>query len=55
VRDEFLAEVGPALDLEDDLLDLAVEDRRPGSRLSCQIEVTESRDGLTVDVPQNQV
>ena len=55
VRDEFLAEVGPPLDLEDDLLDLAVEDRRPGSRLSCQIEVTEARDGLTVDVPRDQV
>lgn len=54
VRDAFVDEVGPANDLEDDLLDLGVSDRRTGSRLSCQIEVTEARDGLTVDIPPDQ-
>jgi ferredoxin, 2Fe-2S len=54
VREEFQAAVGPAHDLEDDLLDLAVADRREGSRLSCQIELTDDLDGLTVDVPPEQ-
>jgi 2Fe-2S ferredoxin len=55
VRDEFLDQVGAVGDMEDDLLDLAVGDRRDGSRLSCQIPMTEALDGLTVDVPDEQV
>lgn len=54
VREDFLAQVGPPNDLEDDLLDLAVSERRPGSRLSCQIEVSEDLEGLTVDIPPEQ-
>ncbi len=54
VREEFRDAVGPAYDLEDDLLDLAVADRRAGSRLSCQIELSDDLDGLTVDVPPEQ-
>lgn len=54
VREEWQDAVGPAEDLEDDLLDLAVAERREGSRLSCQIELTENRDGLVVDVPPDQ-
>lgn len=37
----------PATDNEDAMLDV-VEDRRESSRLSCQIELTEDLDGLTV-------
>lgn len=51
VRENFLSLVGPPNDLEDDLLDLAVTERRSGSRLSCQIQMTDFLDGLTVDVP----
>ena len=51
VADEFLPLVGPPGDLEDDMLDLAVTDRRPNSRLSCQIKITEALDGLTVQLP----
>ena len=54
VREEFLDTVGAPGDLEDDLLDLGVEDRRPGSRLGCQIEMTAELDGLVVDVPPSQ-
>jgi 2Fe-2S ferredoxin len=54
VRDEWTDEVGPAEDLEDDLLDLGVSERRAGSRLSCQIQMTEDRDGLVVDIPPVQ-
>lgn len=55
VREEFLDAVGEPDDMEDDLLDLAVGDRRAGSRLSCQIALTPELDGLTVDVPDEQV
>jgi 2Fe-2S ferredoxin len=51
VRDEFLAAVGSPGEFEDDILELGVEDRRPGSRLSCQITISADLDGLTVDVP----
>ncbi|MDZ5445047.1 2Fe-2S iron-sulfur cluster-binding protein [Micromonospora sp. 4G57] len=54
VDEDFLPLVGPANDLEDDMLDLAVSDRRPTSRLSCQITVTEALDGLTVELPDEQ-
>jgi 2Fe-2S ferredoxin len=52
VAEDFAASVGGAGDMEDDLLDLGVEDRRATSRLSCQIPVTEDLDGLVVHVPE---
>nr|WP_279590992.1 2Fe-2S iron-sulfur cluster-binding protein [Modestobacter marinus] len=54
VREEFLALVGEPGDIEEDLLDMAVSERRDGSRLSCQIPVTPELDGLTVDIPPVQ-
>lgn len=54
VREEFLAATGAIGDMEEDLLDMGVSDRRDGSRLSCQIPVTEELDGLVVDVPPSQ-
>jgi ferredoxin, 2Fe-2S len=54
VREEFVPLVGEPNDMEEDLLDLGVSDRRSGSRLSCQIRVTPELDGLTVDVPAEQ-
>jgi 2Fe-2S ferredoxin len=54
VADDFAAGAGGAGDMEDDLLDLGVADRRETSRLSCQIPVTEDLDGLTVHIPEEQ-
>lgn len=54
VREEFATLVGGPADLEDDLLDLGVSDRREHSRLGCQITMTEDLDGLIVDVPPMQ-
>ena len=54
VREEFLDLVGEPNDLEEDLLDMAVSERRDGSRLSCQIQVRPDLDGLTVDIPPVQ-
>ena len=44
--------VGPPDEIEDSTLDLAL-DRKPSSRLTCQIEVTDALDGLIVHVAQN--
>jgi 2Fe-2S ferredoxin len=44
---------GEAEPMEEDMLDFAY-DVRPGSRLSCQIRVTDALDGLVVSVPERQ-
>jgi 2Fe-2S ferredoxin len=54
VREEFADLVGPPHELEDDLLDLGVADRRPNSRLACQIKLDDTLDGLTLEVPPEQ-
>jgi ferredoxin, 2Fe-2S len=54
VADDYIDAVGEPNDTEEDMLDLAVSERRPGSRLSCQIPVTEDLDGLTVEIPPVQ-
>lgn len=45
--------VSPADDMEQALLETAIEDVQPNSRLSCQITLDESLDGLVVKVPQS--
>jgi len=54
VEDEYVDAVGEPNDAEEDMLDLAVTERRSGSRLSCQITVTDELDGLTVEIPPDQ-
>lgn len=44
---------GEAGELEVEILEM-VEDRRPCSRLSCQITLTEALDGLVVELPSRQ-
>ncbi|UEA58020.1 2Fe-2S iron-sulfur cluster-binding protein [Gordonia otitidis] len=39
---------------EDEMLDCAVTEREPNSRLSCQLFVTADHDGLVVDLPAAQ-
>ncbi|WP_329455108.1 2Fe-2S iron-sulfur cluster-binding protein [Streptomyces sp. NBC_01497] len=51
---DFAQRVGGPGDMEEDLLDMAVSERRDTSRLSCQIRVTEELDGLTVEIPPEQ-
>ncbi len=52
VADDWLARTGPAGDFEDPMLDVAEAERRPTSRLSCQIKMSAALDGLTLIVPQ---
>ena len=45
--------VSPADDMEQALLETAIEDVTPNSRLTCQITLDDSLDGLVVKVPQS--
>lgn len=45
--------VSPADDMEQALLETAIEDVQPNSRLSCQITLDDSLDGLVVKVSQS--
>jgi ferredoxin, 2Fe-2S len=49
----WLERVGSASVMEDSMLDFA-ERKKPNSRLSCQIEVTNELDGLRVTTPISQ-
>lgn len=54
VREPWQAQLpAPSAD-EDSMLDFAAAERRPNSRLSCQIALTPALDGLVVDVPPTQ-
>lgn len=50
VAAEWFDKLSPASEEEEDMLDFAAGVRRT-SRLSCQIELTEELDGLSVTVP----
>lgn len=54
VREPFAASLGPAAGDEAGMLEFTASPRRPNSRLSCQITLDASLDGLTVDLPETQ-
>ncbi|HUK31733.1 MAG TPA: 2Fe-2S iron-sulfur cluster-binding protein [Candidatus Acidoferrum sp.] len=54
VDEKFFSKLPPAQDTEEAVLEIAAEERKPTSRLSCQIKVTEDLDGLTVRLPEKQ-
>ena len=53
VDEAWQAKVGSAEVMEEDMLDFAWE-VQAGSRLSCQIKVTDELDGLVVRIPEKQ-
>jgi ferredoxin, 2Fe-2S len=53
VEPEWKDKVGPRNPMEEDMLDFAF-DVRDSSRLSCQIKVSDTLDGLRVRVPEKQ-
>jgi len=53
VAPDWRAAVGPASGEEEELLFIR-DDRRPESRLSCQITVTATLDGLVLHMPAEQ-
>ena len=52
IDDAWAERVGGPNDIEDATLDLA-NDRRPTSRLTCQVQIDDSLDGLGVHVAKN--
>ncbi|GGH23847.1 ferredoxin, 2Fe-2S [Cribrihabitans marinus] len=47
----WLERTGRVEEFEDAMLDVTAAERRPNSRLSCQIEATPELDGLVLEVP----
>lgn len=47
---EYLGRFPPITKIENSLLSL-LEDRKPNSRLSCQLKLTDEFDGLTIHTP----
>lgn len=54
VEEGFLARLPAPDDMEQELLEGVAAERRPNSRLSCQLTVTADLEGLTVQVPARQ-
>ncbi|GLB68307.1 2Fe-2S iron-sulfur cluster-binding protein [Arthrobacter mangrovi] len=54
VSDSCLERAGAAEDFEDEMLDDATSERRPNSRLSCQIRMSDELDGLEVEIAPEQ-
>ncbi|MFJ3780009.1 2Fe-2S iron-sulfur cluster-binding protein [Streptomyces sp. NPDC090075] len=52
IADPWAKHFPPASADEQDLLEMA-DDRRPDSRLGCQLKVTESVDGLVAEIAQS--
>jgi 2Fe-2S ferredoxin len=55
VAEADLARLPPQSPEEDALLDGTAAERRPNSRLGCQIRMSASLDGLTVFIPERQI
>ena len=54
VDDAWTSKLEPVSDDEDALLDGTAAERRPNSRLSCQIKVQPALAGLVVSIPDRQ-
>jgi 2Fe-2S ferredoxin len=54
VADDFLAKVLPASDTELAMLDNVASERRPNSRLACQIKASAALEGMVVHLPETQ-
>lgn len=54
VREPHAHQLPPPGDDELGMLEFTASPRKPNSRLSCQIELTEALDGLTLDLPESQ-
>ncbi len=54
VDDSWMDKVGPAPQVEQDMLEFSASETRPSSRLGCQIAVDADLDGLVVHLPEAQ-
>jgi 2Fe-2S ferredoxin len=51
---DWVGRLADPAELEDEMLEGTAAERRPGSRLSCQLRVADDWDGLVVTVPESQ-
>src|SRR5271169_6534301 len=54
VDEAFLGRLNPIQEDEDEMLNTTASERKPNSRLGCQIPVTKELDGLIVRTPKTQ-
>jgi ferredoxin, 2Fe-2S len=54
VDEAWFLQLGPVGDMENVLLDATASPRQAGSRLSCQITMSEALDGIRVGIPERQ-
>lgn len=54
VPEDWLARLSAPSKDELAMLEMTASERRPGSRLSCQIQLDDALDGLTVELPATQ-
>ena len=55
VREPWAAKLPAMTATENEMLTMTASERKPSSRLSCQIKMSAEIDGITVDLPENQV
>ncbi len=55
VREPWLGRLLPMVETEHEMLTMTTSERRPSSRLSCQIVMTPELDGITVELPETQL
>lgn len=54
VKENWVAQLAPASNDEQAMLDFTAVPRHKNSRLSCQIQLTQALDGLSVELPTTQ-
>ena len=54
IDEAYLDKISPVGSLEEEMLECTESERRPNSRLGCQIEMTESLDGIVIEIPPAQ-
>jgi ferredoxin, 2Fe-2S len=54
VDETWLAKLPGPSDDEEDMLESTAAERRPNSRLSCQLKLTAALDGIVVTMPERQ-
>ena len=54
VREPFASQLPPPAEDELTMLQFTAAERRPASRLSCQLQLDAALEGLTVDLPDTQ-
>ncbi len=55
VPEEWLVQLPAASEAENATLESAISERKPNSRLSCQIQLTDALNGLVVQLPKSQL